>query len=207
MDAVQSQEDEREQQPGAPPERIRPLAVHELDRLEPLWLALHEHHLQISPRLAGMTARSAHESWARRRANYIRWINNPETFVLVAEANHELVGYAFVTVSFGYSSWNSGERQAQLETLSVGPSFRGQGIGDRLLAAVREWLATRGIESIALSATWANEQAHRFYERHGFQPAEIAFVGATAHSEVSSAALECVREPPGWGSVGSQGSS
>jgi ribosomal protein S18 acetylase RimI-like enzyme len=180
MNAVQSQESDRTQQPVAPPERIRPLALHEFDRLKPLWLALHEHHVRISPTLAGMTARSAHESWARRRANYMQWAKDPDTFVLVAECDHQLVGYAFVTVASGYSSWNSGERQAQLETLSVAPSMRGQAVGERLLATVRDRLATAGFERITLSAACANDGAHRFYERHGFRRAEVVFVGITA---------------------------
>jgi ribosomal protein S18 acetylase RimI-like enzyme len=176
---VQPEEAERDHQPAAPPVKIGPLGVH-VDHLEPLWLALHEHHLRISPRLAGMPARSTDESWARRRAVYIESAKAPGTFVLAAEADNELVGYAFVTVSAGYSSWNSGEWQAQLETLSVAPAMRGKGVGERLLAAVCERLAKAGIETISLSAICANEGAHRFYERHGFRRAEIVFVGATA---------------------------
>jgi len=168
------------QQPVLPLVKVRALAVHEFDRLEPLWLALHEHHVRISARLGGMPARSADESWTRRRANYIEWANAPETFVLGAEAEHQVVlGYAFVRVSPGYSSWNSGERQAQLETLAVAPAIRGQGVGEQLLAAVRERLAKAGIDTISLSAICANERAHCFYERHGFRRAEIVFVGAT----------------------------
>ena len=167
------------QQPVLPLVKVRALAVHEFDRLEPLWLALHEHHVPISARLAGMPARSADESWTRRRANYIKWANAPETFVLGAEAEHQLLGYAFVRVSPGYSSWNSGERQAQLETLAVAPAIRGQGVGEQLLAPVRERLAKAGIDTISLSAICANERAHCFYERHGFRRAEIVFVGAT----------------------------
>ncbi len=193
MSSIWPEAADPDQQPVAPPVKIRPLAVHDFDRLEPLWLALHEHHVRISPRLAGMPARLAHESWARRRANYIHWASGPDTFVLVAEANHQLVGYAFVTVASGYSSWNSGERQAQLETLSVAPSIRGQGIGDRLLAAVRERLSRAGIESIALTAACANDGAHRFYERHGFRRAEIVFVGTTAPQH---SAARCPRSLP-----------
>jgi GNAT superfamily N-acetyltransferase len=158
---------------------IRALALDERDRLQPVWLALHEHHIGIAPRLAGMPARVAQEAWNRRRAIYAEWAKDPETFVLVAEAEHQLVGYAFVTINRGYSSWDSGERQAQLQTLSVAPEMRSQGVGEQLLAAVRERLAAAGIESIALGAAHPNERAHRFYERHGFRPAEIVFVGTT----------------------------
>jgi GNAT superfamily N-acetyltransferase len=112
-----------------------------------------------------MTARSAEESWARRRTKYARWLEDPDSFVLVAEANHQLLGYAFVTVGSGYSSWDSGRQQAQLETLSVAPSMRGHGLGSRLLGAVRDQLGDAGIETLALSAACPNDAAHRFYER------------------------------------------
>jgi ribosomal protein S18 acetylase RimI-like enzyme len=158
---------------------IRALVVHELARLEPLWRALHDHHVRLSPQLAGMPARSAAESWVLRRAKYIRWATDSDAFALVAEVDGGLVGYAFVTLASGYSSWNGGERLAQLETLSVAPGFRGHGVGERLLAAVRERLSAAGVERVALTALCANERAYRFYERHGFCPAEIVLVGAT----------------------------
>jgi len=56
--------------------------------------------------------------------------------------------------------------------------MRGQGVGEQLLAAVRERLARAGIERIALGAACANEGAPRLYERHGFRRAEIVFVSA-----------------------------
>lgn len=166
--------------PAPPPVTIRPLAADELDRLEPIWLELHEHHVRISPRLAGMLARSRPESWASRRVKYARWTQDPDTFVLVAERDHELLAYAFVTVGSGYSSWNGGERQAQLETLSVMPSMRGQGLGSRLLDSVRDRLADAGVEYLAIAAASTNDQAHRFYARHGFRHAEVVLVGATS---------------------------
>src|SRR4051812_33795816 len=136
----------------SPMGKTRVLGTEELDRLEPLWLALHAHHVRIAPRLAGMLAVSAAESWRRRRARYIDWVKTPGAFVLGAEADGELLGYAFVRVDAGHCSWNGGDRQAQLETLSVAPAMRGLGVGIRLLDAVRQRLHAAGIESIALTA-------------------------------------------------------
>lgn len=99
--------------------------------------------------------------------------------MLGAEVDDQFVGYAFVTVGPGYSSCNSGERHAHLETLAVAPSFRGQGVGEQLLGAMRQQLDTAGVGRIALSAVCANAGAHRFYERHGFRRAEVVFVGRT----------------------------
>lgn len=84
----------------------------------------------------------------------------------------DVVGYTFVTVGSGCSSWNSGNRVAQLERLAVAPSCRGEGIGERLLASVRARSDGGGIGRIALTALCPNERAHRSYERRGFRRAE-----------------------------------
>ena len=62
--------------------------------------------------------------------------------MLGAEVDDQFVGYAFVTVGPGYSSCNSGERHAHLETLAVAPSIRGQGVGEQLLGAMRQEVDT-----------------------------------------------------------------
>ena len=69
---------------------------------------------------------------------------------------------AFVTLGAGYSSWDSGERLAELETLSVAPSSCGHGLGARLLSAVRERLASAGIEHLALTSAVTNVGSHRY---------------------------------------------
>jgi ribosomal protein S18 acetylase RimI-like enzyme len=78
---------------------------------------------------------------------------------------------------------DSGQRLAELQTLSVAPAVRGQRVGERLLAAVRERLAGAGIDRLAVAAAAANEGAHRFYECHGFRRSEIVFVGETAGAD------------------------
>jgi ribosomal protein S18 acetylase RimI-like enzyme len=176
---------------------IRTLDPHELARLEPLWVALHDYHVLISPRLAGLHPRSPEESWRRRWARYARWLEDPDTFVLVAERGGDLVGYAFVTFGMGWSSWNSGERIAELQTLSIAPSSRGQGLGSQLLAAVRDMLAAKGIQHMAIGALVSNIDAQRFYERHGFNKAELVLVGPTTTDVPSGLARSSAEQPYG----------
>lgn len=160
-------------------ESIRPIRGEELDRLKPLWLALQDHHMRISPRLADLPKRSPDESWRRRHAKYAHWLERPGTFVLVAERDDDLVGYAFVTIEPGYASWDSGDQLAELETLSIAPAARGQRVGSRLVAAVRARLASDGITQLAVTSAITNVGSHRFYERHGFNKAHTVFVGPT----------------------------
>jgi ribosomal protein S18 acetylase RimI-like enzyme len=141
----------------------------ELDQLEPLWNALQEHHVEVTPELGPHTrARTNEEARRIRLAKYERWLGDPDTFFIVAAVDGEPAGYAFVTVGMPYASWDAGERLANLESLSVLPAHRGTGIGAALLDAVWARLAELGVDDMQIVTTSTNVGAKRFYERHGF---------------------------------------
>ncbi len=145
---------------------IRPLAAGELELIEPLWSALREHHAAINPELG--PSRPRQESWERRRAQYEAWLAEPDSFILIAERRHEPVGYAMAHLRAGSPTWPLGERAGELETLSVLPAARGQGVGTALLRAVRDELRGLGASELSLHVFPANHDTIRFYERHGF---------------------------------------
>lgn len=141
----------------------------QLSALEPLWNALQEHHSKLTPNLGGSAPkRELADSWRRRRAKYERWLEDPETFFVVAESGDCPIGYAFVTVGPGYAGWETGDRLAELETLSVLPGHRGDGVGTALLESVWGQLAKMGVEDLVITTAKTNVDSHRFYERHGF---------------------------------------
>lgn len=153
------------------------LSANDLDLLEPLWGALQAHHAAVLPSLGDRTPPRSHaESWARRRERYERWLSDDETFILIAEGPDGPVAYAFVTVGTGFAGWRTG-RLAELQTLSVLPQHRGEEIGGRLLDGVWSRLEERGIEEMTITTALANVDSHRFYERHGFQPAFLLYYG------------------------------
>jgi ribosomal protein S18 acetylase RimI-like enzyme len=157
-------------------------SIEELGAVEPLWNALHEHHSRITPELApGTPKRTVEEAWPRRRAKYERWLQEPETFFAIAEDDGAAVGYAFVTVGPGYASWATGERLAELETLSVLPQARGAGIGTALLDAVWARLEGLGVGDMAITTATTNVDSHRFYERHGFERRFVLYYGRRSH--------------------------
>lgn len=161
-------------------------SVAELDALKPLWNALQAHHSEITPSLGPATPkRTAEDAWRKRRAKYERWLRDPETFFLVAEVDGEPAGYAFVTVGPGYASWATGERLAELETLSVLPSERGAGVGAALIEAAWERLAELGVGDMAITTTVTNVDAHRFYERQGFSQRFVVYYGKRGAGDVA----------------------
>lgn len=147
---------------------IRALDVAEIELVEPLWNALREHHTALAPTLD--SPRPREESWARRRAQYETWLAEPGSFILIAEQAGTLVGYAMVRLRSASPTWSSSERAGEIETLSVLPEARGQGVGTALLDAVRERLEPLGLGELSLHVIAGNDDATRFYERHGFSP-------------------------------------
>ncbi|MGI8904674.1 MAG: GNAT family N-acetyltransferase [Solirubrobacteraceae bacterium] len=180
----------RRVQSDVPDPVVRELAAGEIELVAPLWRALQEHHAQITPALGHAPARDAAESWRRRRGKYERWLEQPDTLVAVAERVGHPVGYAFVTVGPGFASWASGERIAELETLSVLPTEQGRGIGTLLLDFVAGTLAEIGIEELTVTSATTNTDSHRFYERRGLQAAFVVFFGRLGGSSSSGSGGE-----------------
>lgn len=153
-------------------------SVDRLDAVEPMWNALQRHHVKVTPQLDPQTPkRGLAEAWRVRRSKYVGWLQDPETFFVIAEAAGEPVGYAFVTVGPPYASWMTGERIAELETLSVLPEHRGGGVGAALIEATWTRLAERGVEDMAITTTKTNVDAQRFYEREGFSQSFVVYHG------------------------------
>jgi GNAT superfamily N-acetyltransferase len=159
--------------------RLRYLeSVEELDLVEPMWNALQEHHARITPELDPQTPkRELGDAWRVRRSKYVRWLEDPETFFVIAEDESGPIGYAFVTVGPGYASWLTGERAGVLETLSVLPGHRSGGVGTALLEAAWNRLEELGVDDMAITTTTTNVDSHRFYERHGFSQGFVVYHG------------------------------
>jgi ribosomal protein S18 acetylase RimI-like enzyme len=149
----------------------------ELDALEPLWNALQEHHAAVLPTLGpGTRPRPLTDAWDRRRSKYERWLEDPESFFVLATRNGVSAGYAFVTVGSGYAGWKTG-RLGTLETLAVLPEHRGATLGTRLLDAAWSRLGEKEIDEMAITTAITNLDSHRFYERHGFTKAFVLYYG------------------------------
>jgi ribosomal protein S18 acetylase RimI-like enzyme len=145
----------------------RDLAVVPL--LEPLWHSLREYQgaLEGVPPLQDAAA-----SWVIEGDAYSKALRHPDAFAAVAKDERKnVVGYAFVKVHSGPDEmWRTGDRIADLETLSVSPVCRGGGIGSLIMDTVLAELSARGIRDFQLGVLAANESAIRFYAKYGLTP-------------------------------------
>ncbi len=88
----------------------------------------------------------------------IKLQRDPDLF-LVAEAGGEIIG----TIIGGFDG-----RRGLIYHLAVAASFRGQGIGSRLMDEVETRLRGKGCLKCYLLVTVDNEEAMEYYERHGW---------------------------------------
>jgi GNAT superfamily N-acetyltransferase len=138
-----------------------------IDELRSLWLELHHHHAAVSrvqPFVDDET------SWAARRRSYVETFDSGG-FALVAEDDDGLVGYATVRIHEGPDdSWALADRWGEVWSLLVTERARGRGLGTRLLDAVDEELARRGVHDLMIGVMEGNDDARRLYERRGLVP-------------------------------------
>jgi GNAT superfamily N-acetyltransferase len=141
-----------------------------IDRLEPLWLCLFDHHLATGN--AGFPAVSRDQTWPLRRRFYQETFDEDETaFVLLAERDGQPVGYAVCRRHEGWDdTWETGDWVGEVETLVVRPEARGAGVGTALLDAAEGELGRRGAHDIRIAVMAGNDQAMEFYRRRGMSP-------------------------------------
>jgi ribosomal protein S18 acetylase RimI-like enzyme len=157
---------------------IRRAGPEAIDLLEPLWGAMHEHHSSLPSGASELLAfRSTEESWKRRRRRYEEWLAQPDTLLLLAELDGRPVGYALTTIGGPGAAMVTGERTAEIESLSLLPEARGRGIGSRLMEITKEHLREHGVEVYGLGVMDGNDGARRFYERHGLRAFLVEMVG------------------------------
>ena len=93
-------------------------------------------------------------------------LNNEEIgVILVARDSNKVVGMVSIlyTVSTAF-----GERVGVLEDFVVLPKYRGDGVGSELLSYAFNFSKQKGCKRITLLTDDDNEDAQRFYLRHGF---------------------------------------
>lgn len=149
--------------------RFDPVQRHDIDRLAPLWLALHAHHQKIAPQLAPFVPDEI--SWANRRRQYMD-ITSGAWFGLIARDGDHDVGY--VLCARRPMVWNATFAEPaslwELVTLVVAQDWRGQGIGSRLLSAMDEFVSRQDMRAKLVGVVPANRSAVELYKAQGYVP-------------------------------------
>jgi len=100
-------------------------------------------------------------------------LGNENIQYLMAEAQGMLVGMASCHVQW---LLHHAAPVAEIQEMYVDPTLRSQGIGNKLIEAIRHFAQARGAGQIEVTSNLTRLNTHRFYEREGFQKTHAKLV-------------------------------
>jgi GNAT superfamily N-acetyltransferase len=142
-----------------------------LDDLEPLWLELHRHHLEVCGHRN--LVQDFGLSWDRRREWYRRLLAAGGSFLTATNDRGRHVGYAMIAVEDGPDdTFEVTGGIAEVVTLVVTSGLRSTGVGQSLLSAAEDVARKRGLDTVKVTVMTGNARAQAFYEASGYSVAE-----------------------------------
>jgi GNAT superfamily N-acetyltransferase len=150
--------------------KLEKLRAADIDRVRPLWLALHAHHQAVAPRLAPFVTDEV--SWRERRRQYAEALAADGFGFIACEADSD-IGY--LVCAKRPMQWNATFAIAstlwELVTVFVSPDRRGKGIGSQLLDAMDARIDLEKLRTKLIGAIPDNRSAIDLYTARGFTPA------------------------------------
>jgi GNAT superfamily N-acetyltransferase len=160
---------------------IRPAKLADITELKQMFCRLHLHNASLDPRFA------LAEGWERYVDDLV-W--GPATtlphLALVARQGGRPAGFVLAVVHRDAPLWRY-RVWVEVEALYVERPWRGSGLADAMLGQALAWAADRGLPVVQLYVTASNARALRFYERHGFRPAQVILRAVLSDEAASSA--------------------
>ena len=134
-----------------------------LDLITPLWEELRQYHQSISEHFSSDIAEF---TFAVRKAKLLEKAEEGLIRVeLVQTEAGEAVGYCVSSVD--------SEHVGEIDSISVRPRFRNQGIGHTLMRRAITWMDAQQVRSKVLVVLAGNDRVLPFYQRYGFFPRSI----------------------------------
>jgi len=133
----------------------------DIDIVAPLWEKLNKHHEKIS-RHFGYDYPD--RNWINRKNELLREAADGKIRIDLARDNdnERVVGYCISSIKR--------EGMGEIDSIFVEPDYRRNGIGDNLINSALQWLKSKATKKIIVQVLVGNEEAHPFYNRHGFFP-------------------------------------
>jgi L-amino acid N-acyltransferase YncA len=98
---------------------------------------------------------------------------DPNQHLVVAEREGRVVGCLQLTVIHGLS--RRAATRAIIESVRVGSGERGSGLGTTMITWAIEESRRLGVNLLQLTSDKSRTDAHRFYERLGFEASHVGF--------------------------------
>jgi GNAT superfamily N-acetyltransferase len=149
--------------------RIRPGAEGDLESVVKLGITIQELHAEGLPEVF-VTADG------QALTEFFREVLTSESFVLVAEAGNDMVGYILADhIERDASPFKHASSLLYVHHIAVRPDAQKRGVGKQLMDAAVELGRTLGATAVRLDSWSFNSDAHAFFTNHGFAPINIVF--------------------------------
>ncbi|MGW2302426.1 GNAT family N-acetyltransferase [Streptomyces sp. NPDC001809] len=106
-------------------------------------------------------------------AAFARLVNDPQQHLVVATRADKVVGTLQLTIIPGLS--RRGATRSIIEGVRIHAEERGSGLGTRLIEWAVEESGRQGCRLVQLTSDVTRTDAHRFYERLGFEASHLGF--------------------------------
>ena len=91
----------------------------------------------------------------------------PHIHLLVAELDGELIGSGYARIEDA-KPYVAHKQHAYLGFMYTRPEHRGKGVNRKIVEALKEWSASKGITELRLDVYYENASAIKAYEKVGF---------------------------------------
>jgi len=98
---------------------------------------------------------------------------DPNQFLCVVEDGAQIVGTLQLTFIPGLA--RAGTKRGQIEAVRIASDRRGDNLGEAMFAWAIDQCRARGCSLVQLTTNKARPDAHRFYDRLGFEPTHIGY--------------------------------
>ncbi len=99
--------------------------------------------------------------------------DDPNQLLAVATSDDQVVGTLQLTFMPGLA--RTGLWRGQIEAVRIAETFRNSGLGQRLFEWAIDQCRARGCGLVQLTTDKTRPDAHRFYERFGFEASHIGY--------------------------------
>jgi GNAT superfamily N-acetyltransferase len=99
--------------------------------------------------------------------------SDPNQFLAVMVDGEEVIGTLQLTFIQGLA--RRGMKRGQIEAVRIAGSRRSEGLGEEMFEWAIEECRKRGCHIVQLTTDRSRSDAHRFYDRLGFEPSHIGY--------------------------------
>ncbi|MFA0085584.1 N-acetyltransferase family protein [Vibrio sp. 10N.261.51.F12] len=142
--------------------KIRAAKLADIEMLNELMHALHEHHHNAVPE----DFKTADE--VQEEKSIARYLDSPDCLVLVAELGDDIIGFVSAQFCELTSPISKPIFVGNVDELYTEPKYRNTGLGKALLCSVEQRLKELGVKQLMVEVWDFNQPALNLYKNVGF---------------------------------------